>query len=109
MKPLIIDIYHGDPVNSFAQVKTFGILGVIHKASQGTETVDRAYATRRKLALTTGLLWGAYHFMSLADPDDQTLLALDWENVGGSSPTADQARAFLEAIETTIGRKAVVY
>jgi hypothetical protein len=35
MQPLVIDIYHGDNVSSFTQVKDAGIVGVIHKASQG--------------------------------------------------------------------------
>ena len=35
MQPLVIDIYHGDPVQDFAKTKAFGILGVIHKATQG--------------------------------------------------------------------------
>ncbi|MGP0093065.1 MAG: glycoside hydrolase family 25 protein [Xanthobacteraceae bacterium] len=124
MKPLVIDIYHGDVVNDFARAKAYGIVGVIHKASQGQSLggVDRAYATRRKLAAAAGLLWGAYHFMdlsdpegqaqhflSVADPDDRTLIALDWENVGGSSPTAEQARVFLERVAEATGRRPVIY
>ena len=62
MQPLVIDIYHGDPVQDFARVKAAGIVGVIHKASQGGAVVDQSYASRRKLALAAGLKWGAYHF-----------------------------------------------
>ena len=35
-KPLVIDIYYGDPVQDFDAVKAFGIVGVIHKATEGT-------------------------------------------------------------------------
>jgi hypothetical protein len=35
-KPLVIDIYYGDQVQDFAPTKAFGIVGVIHKASEGT-------------------------------------------------------------------------
>lgn len=120
--PLVIDIYHGDPVISFQRVKEFGIIGIIHKASQGSTLVDRTYAMRRKLATTAGLLWGAYHFMDLSDPegqaehflsvaepDDATLVALDWENVGGSSPNAYQARIFLETVSSHLNRLPVIY
>jgi GH25 family lysozyme M1 (1,4-beta-N-acetylmuramidase) len=121
--PLVIDIYHGDPVLDFAKVKAAGILGVIHKASQGGAIVDQSYAGRRKLALAAGLKWGAYHFfdfsaapaaqvdhfLSVADADDETLVALDWENVGAREPSAALARAFLEQIEKKLGRKAVLY
>jgi lysozyme len=121
-KPIVIDIYHGDNVIDFAAVKASGIVGVIHKATQGTGIVDTSYATRRKLALAAGLKWGAYHFMSLedgavqaehflsvADADAETLIALDWENVGSAEPSALHARAFLEAMQDKLGRRAKIY
>jgi len=121
--PSVIDIYHGDTVTSFAAVKASGIIGVIHKATQGGAVVDHTYATRRKQALAAGLLWGAYHFfdmsaspehhadffLSVAAPDAQTLVAMDWENVASFEPSAALARAFLEEIIAKIGRKAVIY
>jgi GH25 family lysozyme M1 (1,4-beta-N-acetylmuramidase) len=123
MQPLVIDIYHGDVVKSFTQVKAAGILGVIHKATQGGGIVDHAFSTRRKQILDAGLKFGAYHFfdftasashqadffLSVAEPDADTLIALDWENVGNKEPSADLARAFLEEIETKLNRKAVIY
>ena len=72
MQPLVIDIYHGDPVRDFALVKAAGIVGVIHKSSQGGAVVDQGYASRRKLALACGLKWGAYHFFDFsASPEAQ--------------------------------------
>ena len=121
-KPIVIDIYHGDNIIDFAAVKASGIVGVIHKATQGTGIVDTSYATRRKLALAAGLKWGAYHFMSLEDgsaqsehflsvanADADTLVALDWENVGSAEPSAHLARAFLEVIQDKLGRRAKIY
>jgi GH25 family lysozyme M1 (1,4-beta-N-acetylmuramidase) len=82
---------------------------------------------RRKLAEHEGLLWGAYHFLhgsatatdpkaeadhflSIAEPDDETLIALDWEDVPHhGAPSAASARAFLERIEERLNRKAVIY
>lgn len=123
MQPIVIDIYHGDPVTDFSATKASGIIGVIHKATQGGAVIDQAYASRRKLALAAGLLWGAYHFfdfsaspsaqadhfLSVAAPDATTLVALDWENVGNKEPSAALAKAFLQEIEAKIGRKAVIY
>jgi hypothetical protein len=119
-KPLVIDIYYGDPVQDFAATRAFGIVGVIHKASEGTGFTDKLYAARRKLATGVGMKWGAYHFfhgqqpkleadhfLSVAQPDADTLLALDWENVGDGAPSAAAARVFLERIEEKLGRKAV--
>jgi GH25 family lysozyme M1 (1,4-beta-N-acetylmuramidase) len=112
-KPLVIDIYYGDQVRDFALTKAFGIVGVIHKASEGKGFVDKLYAVRRKLWLDGGKVppappdggersaalapkWGAYHFfhggdpraeadhfLAVAEPDSGTLVALDWEDVPG--------------------------
>jgi len=121
--PLVIDIYHGDVVVDFARVKAAGIVGVIHKASQGGGVIDHAYASRRKLALAAGLKWGAYHFfdfsapaahqanffLSCANAGADTLVALDWETIGNAQPSTALARAFLEEIEAKLDRKAVIY
>jgi len=123
MQPLVIDIYHGDPVVDFTLTKASGIVGVIHKATQGGAVVDQAYSSRRKTALAAGLLWGAYHFfdfsaspsaqadhfLSVANADANTLVALDWENVGSREPSVTLAKAFLQEIEAKLGRKAVLY
>jgi GH25 family lysozyme M1 (1,4-beta-N-acetylmuramidase) len=122
-KPLVIDIYYGDQVQDFARTKAFGIVGVIHKASEGTGFTDKLYGVRRKLATDLGMKWGAYHFfhgadpaaeadhfLAAAEPDADTLVALDWEDVPHlGAPGAAPARAFLERIEDRLGRKAVIY
>jgi lysozyme len=119
---LVVDLYHGDEVISFARAKRAGIRGIIHKASEGADIVDPAYAARRQRVLNDGMLWGAYHFGTGADvddqvnnflraaaPDDDTLVALDFESNGQDTMSLDQARQFLTAIETRLGRKAVLY
>jgi len=122
MIPRVIDLYHLDPVTSFQQVKGAGIVAVIHKASEGQSHADSAYAARRKAFTDIGLKWGAYHFfhgnghaeadyfLSVSEPDDNTVVALDWETTAdGYTPTSTQARAFLERIEEKLGRKAEIY
>jgi lysozyme len=119
---MVVDIYHGDRVVSFARAKQAGIFGIIHKASEGAGMVDPKYARRRPRARSAGLLWGAYHFgtsddvgaqvdnfLRAAAPDAQTLVALDYEENGGATMSLDQARQFLTAIESRLGRKAVLY
>ena len=123
-RPLVIDIYHGDPVVDAAAVKAFGIVGVIHKASEGTQVADPLYAARREMFTDLGLKWGAYHFfrglqpvaeadafLARAEADADTLVALDWENWpdANHAPDAVAARAFLERIEEKLGREAVIY
>jgi GH25 family lysozyme M1 (1,4-beta-N-acetylmuramidase) len=122
-KPLVIDIYYGDQVQDFALTKAFGIVGVIHKASEATGFADKLYEARRKLATDLGMKWGAYHFfhgaepvaeadhfLTVAEPDADTLVALDWEDVPHAGvPSEASARAFLKRIEERLGRKAVIY
>ena len=119
MQPLVVDLYHGNVVYDFAQVKAAGVVGVIHKASQGSSMVDGAYAARRSAILNAGLKFGAYHFMDASNPvvqaqhflsvaaaDDATLVALDWEI---NQPSETIARSFLTEIQNALGRSAVLY
>ena len=62
MTPAVIDIYHGNVVHDFSALKAAGVVGVIHKCTQGAHYADPLYAARRKLATDAGLLWGAYAF-----------------------------------------------
>src|SRR6201996_6717162 len=90
----VIDISHLSYVTDFNLMRRHsGILGVIHKASEGGDWVDQTYAERRPQAEAAGLLWGAYHygshqysgadqaqaFLAAAQPGPKTLLALDFE------------------------------
>jgi lysozyme len=121
INPKVIDIYHGDAVSDFAKAHAFGIRGVIHKATQGVGMTDKLYARRRKDATDAGMLWGAYHFntgesateqvkhfLAAAEPDADTLTALDFEDTT-SNMSLHAARAFLEALDEAIGRPAALY
>jgi lysozyme len=118
----VVDLYHNDTVSSFQQAADSGIWGIIHKATTGATGTDPEYANRRQPALDAGLLWGAYHwgtnadvqdqvdnFLALAQPDANTLVALDFEETDGNQMTLDQARQFLTLVAEAIGRKPVLY
>lgn len=121
--PLVVDIYHGDGVVSFDQAFAAGLRGVIHKATTGASGRDDAYKGRRDLAKRAGLLWGATHwgtahmpisdqvdnFLAWADPDKDTLVALDYERDDGNQMTLDGAREFLQLVNDRLKRKAVLY
>ena len=112
----VVDIYHGDRASNFKKAADFGIWGIIHKATTGATGKDAKYSARRKLASDAALLWGAYHwgtkadvakqvknFLDYAEPDQSTLVALDFQRTGANTMTLDQAREFL------LRRKAVIY
>ena len=120
--PRVIDIYRGDRITNFADIAAGGVWGVIHKASEGSAFIDRAYADRKVLAESAGLLWGAYHFntgedvnlqvknfIQAATPDDNTLMVLDFEDNVHSPMSIHQAVDFLKALEDKIGREAAIY
>src|SRR5947208_2529441 len=107
----VIDLSHFNVNPDFKKAKADGILGVIHKVTQGLGFVDNRYMEHRNAARAEGLLWGAYHFGAGGDgiaqadfflqkvgPDRDVLLVLDFERnttPGGSNMTLDQARAFV--------------
>ncbi len=122
LMPRVIDISHHNNVLDFNMVAASGIWGVIHKATQGKEMMDSKYASRRIRAKAAGLLWGAYHFntgddvktqvdwfLKNAQPDDKTLMVLDYEDNRLSNMGIHQAVDFLHYIEGLTFRKAAIY
>lgn len=113
---------HPDDPIDFEAIAAFGIRGIIHKATQGVAMIDRKYEERRAAATAAGLLWGAYHFatgddvdnqvdhfLKVADPDDKTLIALDHEPNNGNQLDLAGAQAFLESGRDKLGRLLVLY
>jgi lysozyme len=115
----VIDIsHHNGKSLDFERASADGILGVIHKASQGTAGRDPMFAANRAKAHEAGLLWGAYHFATGSDGARQAahfldavgdprgvLLALDLEpNPDGASMDLVGAHAFVVHIYEKTGR-----
>lgn len=111
MTDAIIDLSHFNSNPDFTLAKNAGILGVIHKATQGATFVDPTYLPHRQAATAAGQHWGAYHFADNTDAAAQAdffletagslpVLALDFEQ----NMTLDQARAFVSRIHAVTGR-----
>ena len=115
---VVIDLSHFQTAPDFKAVKAAGIVGVIHKATEGTNYVDPLYFTHRSQAQAAGLWWGAYHFatgdnavaqadyfLSIVKPSPQDLLVLDFEqNTQGASMTLAGAEQFVSEVEQALGR-----
>jgi lysozyme len=115
---VVIDISHHNGNPDFGQIAAAGIVGVIHKATQGLTFKDQMYETNKQKALDAGLLWGAYHFgtggdgsnqadffLGLVDPGPDTLLVLDYEpNTQGATMSLADARAFVSQVNDKLGR-----
>ncbi|PYS86040.1 MAG: glycoside hydrolase, partial [Acidobacteria bacterium] len=64
---VVVDISHHNGNVDLGKAQAAGIVGVIHKATQGTSMTDNMYDQNRQQAVAAGLLWGAYHFGTKAD------------------------------------------
>jgi len=115
----VLDISHHNEVASWSAIRAAGIIGIIHKASEGNYNVDETYTSRRNEAMRAGLLWGAYHFMrpgsqqeqaewfiKAAKPGPNDLICADYED---DEMDLNDLQAFLQAVEGLTGRKAVIY
>ena len=119
----IVDLSHWDRNIDFKLAKKDGIVGIIHKATQGVEYVDPEYTKRRKTAEEEEILWGAYHFGVGENGKDQAehfletigdssgvLLALDIEeNKDGKNITPKQAEDFINRVYVVTGRLPLIY
>jgi lysozyme len=120
LNPVVVDLSHYNVIErDLEDARAFGILGVIHKATEGVVYADPKYKARRFLAGQSGMHWGAYHFLRpgdiagqvahfvrRAEPDKNTLMALDHED---GRCTVNDARTFLELLGEKLGRKGVIY
>jgi GH25 family lysozyme M1 (1,4-beta-N-acetylmuramidase) len=119
---VVVDISHHNGDVDLMKAKKAGIVGVIHKATQGMSMLDKMYDRNREKAMSAGLLWGAYHFgtngdgssqadffLSKVRPEPQTLLVLDYEPNGNSTMTLDQARSFVSHVNQVTGRSPGLY
>lgn len=126
-RPVIVDLSHHNVIpESLQPAKDAGIVGIIHKATEGVSYKDEACAARLYLAREAGLKFGTYHFMTPGDPGDQVafyydivqsletrpgeswdwLWALDFE-VDGIS--LDDVVSFLEQLAGVIHQSPVLY
>lgn len=120
---VIIDLSHHNGNVDLSKAQQSGIAGVIHKATQGLLYLDPMYQVNRAQANANGLLWGAYHFgtgddgtkqadyfLQKAQPDQKTVLVLDFEgNPHGTSMTIQNARDFVTRVQNQTGRWPGIY
>ena len=104
MRTDVIDLSHHNTVNSGESVWNTGIIGVIHKATEGSDYVDPTLFNRAKRALELGFCWSTYHFLrpgsmeqqmkfyiSTIDPKIGERVCLDHEDSGVSISDLESA------------------
>ena len=119
--PVVHDLNHNNVVN-IHRAAANGIVGIIHKATQGVSFIDSKYPSRREIADDAEVCWGAYHFCSgdspraqvefffnAAKPDDKTVMCLDYEDNVHSQMSLEQAVEFLTIGDEKLGRPIDIY
>ena len=119
---VVVDVSHWQSDITFSSIKANGIMGLIHKCTQGTGYADSMYSIRVKEAQETGLLFGAYHFgtgdsgeeqakyfLEKSQRTSETLLVLDWESHSDSQMTLDIAKDFVQYIHSSTGTWPTLY
>lgn len=120
---VVIDLSHHNGDVDLAKAKGDGIMGVIHKATQGLGYADPEFGTNQQKVEDAGLYWGAYHFgtgsdgvqqaehfLDVVKPEADVLLVLDFEaNPQGPSMTLEEARAFVTHVQQVTGRWCGLY
>ncbi len=124
LSPVVADMAHFNSIGWSDLTARSGLWGLIHKATEGIHYHDPKYGPRRKLAESSGLLWGAYDFASgepaaqnaadfltYAGITDKTVLpCLDYEqSFTHSNMSAGQAREFMDTVDQTTGRACWIY
>jgi lysozyme len=117
----VIDLYHGNTVTSFDDIKKGGVIAVIHKATQGGGYTDAEFHDRSRAVQDAGLLLGSYHFGASGDPkgqadhyldvvDPEKLMVLDFEpNSIDGTMRLTEAEAFVQRIFDQTGRYPGIY
>jgi len=71
---VVVDMSHYQPTPDWQALIDDGIVGVIHKATEGTSYKDPTLFERARPAMDAGLKWSTYHFLRPGDMREQ----MDW-------------------------------
>jgi len=75
--PICIDISHHQGFPDFREVRDAGVLGMIHKATEGTSFVDQNRAENCSSAIGAGIVCATYHWLKPGDAADQMKFYMD--------------------------------
>lgn len=119
-----VDVSHHNSLVNWAALKKAGIEYAYVKASEGTSFVDPMFFRNMIAARAAGILVGAYHYFHWGDSVQGQVSAflgtathaqfdlppvLDWEQRGGPTTQSQPALAWLQAVQSQMGRRPVIY
>lgn len=119
----VIDPFAGNPIDWDQLARDARVVGIIHKATVGTQRIDPKYYERRTEARRRGYLWGSYHFgtpgsgahqadyyLDKVKPGADELIALDLEDVSDAKfMSTESAVQFVQRVKERTGRLPLIY
>jgi lysozyme len=125
LSDIVVDLSHYQSRVDLAAAQQAGVAGVMLKATQGDGASDPMFRLRAADCRRLGLLVGAYcfldgaadpaaeaaHFLEIAEPGPQRLLAFDLERnlPGQKTASVEQAAAFAAHVFAATGRRPLCY
>jgi lysozyme len=96
--PAVVDLSHHNIIpKSLKPARVAGIMGVIHKATEGVTYKDQTCAARAYLARQAGLRFGTYHYLRPGDPGAQ--VAFYYDTVQNIQSEAGESRDWVWALD----------
>ena len=122
VSPIVLDLSHHNTIpESLIPAASAGIIGIIHKATEGTSYQDPKVEARYSLADQAGLLFGLYHFIRHGNIGGQVdnfmsvyrrynpaniLIALDYED---ATVSLSEVEEWLVSVNENTGKQVVLY
>ena len=120
---LVIDPFYGNEIGWDKLKGERRLVGIIHKATIGTSSIDPKYRERKAEAKKRGYLWGSYHwgvsgnprqqadfYIDNVKPADDEVMALDLEDVTSKRfMSVEDAEQFIARVKERTGRYPMVY
>lgn len=119
---IIIDAFYMNELDIDKIKSDSRVVGLIHKATEGVNTVDPKFTERQKGAYKNHMLFGAYHLGTNADPKEQadlflqtvndnenTLLVLNLQRDADDAMTPEGAEEFITYVYESTGKYPVVH
>lgn len=122
-----IDLYHGDSISDVNKLAASNFQFVIHKVIEGNNYVDSSFATRRKILISLGKIFGAYMFIHPAQSAKSQVdlllrtmgslseyelpVSIDWETDDGTSNSHmnDVVAEMVQLLKSSTGKNPIIY
>ena len=120
---LVIDPFYANEIDWEKMKGEARLVGIIHKATIGTTSLDPKYNNRKAEAKKRGYCWGSYHwglshnaeqqadfYIDTVKPADDEVIALDLEDVTSNKfMSIEGAVKFITRVKERTGRYPLVY